>query len=50
MIASAQKYGDLLTNSGLENVFAGGGVSVWRWPTDVATPGRREPGMMMSDG
>ena len=35
----AQKYGDLLTGAGLENVFAGGGVSVWRWPTDVATSG-----------
>ncbi|MDP9302838.1 MAG: hypothetical protein M3P43_18385, partial [Actinomycetota bacterium] len=36
---AAQKYGDLLTGAGLESVFAGDGVSVWRWPTGVTTPG-----------
>jgi hypothetical protein len=35
----AHKYEVLLTEAGLESVFAGDGVSVWRWPADVATPG-----------
>jgi hypothetical protein len=36
---AAQKYGDLLAGAGLQSVFAGDGVSVWRWPAGVATPG-----------
>jgi hypothetical protein len=36
---AAQKYGDLLRGAGLESVFDGDGVSVWRWPARLATPG-----------
>jgi hypothetical protein len=36
---ASQKYGHLLLSAGLDSVFVGDGVSVWRWPTDVTTPG-----------